>query len=293
MQEAGYKVYSVAKQCQKNANFPTLDDPNPENDKTFNLALRNKNLQQTDLIILNDCDGDRIRVACRHQEKFHKLSGNQIAVILLFFLLKEKKQTGYIYRSFVSSPLTDVIAKDFNCTVIKTDAGFHNLAEAYKNKSEKKFILAFEESLGYLPSLQINNDKDGIQTALLITEIANFYQTKNKTLIDCLQDIYEKYGYFISKTTRYSLQKLNWKDCQEKFKQIKIINGEKVIENKKTESNKIYFLKLKNNSTIAMRCSQTEPIIKIYFNLFQEKNQNKTALIKMINEFNQQINIKT
>lgn len=42
-----------------------------------------------------------------------------------------------------------------------------------------------------------------------------------------------------------------------------------------------------------MRCSQTEPIIKIYFNLFQEKNQNKTALIKMINEFNQQINIKT
>ena len=38
-------------------------------------------------------------------------------------------------------------------------------------------------------------DKDGVQSIILACEATNYYKTKNKTLIDVLNELYAEFGY--------------------------------------------------------------------------------------------------
>ena len=125
-------------------------------------------------------------------------------------MLRERQKKGALFRSYVSTSLVDKIARDFNCQIIKESTGFNNLAQKYRHYQADQFILAFEESIGFLPSIKINNDKDGIQSALLIAEIANFCKQQQMTLIDYLDQIYQKYGFFIETTKKYCARKCSW-----------------------------------------------------------------------------------
>ncbi len=57
------------------------------------------------------------------------------------------------------------------------------------------FIFGAEESYGYLLGTH-SRDKDAIVSCCLIAEMALHFKKQGKTLIDFLEDIYQKYGVF-------------------------------------------------------------------------------------------------
>ncbi|MDU4936260.1 MAG: phospho-sugar mutase, partial [Peptostreptococcaceae bacterium] len=121
-------------------------------------------------------------------------------------------------------------------------------------------------------------DKDGVVSALLISEMAAFYYDKGMTLYEGLEEVYKKYGYYKEELVSMTLKGI---DGMEKIKymmanfrnsniqEIANIKVEKIndyklgIENL-PKSDVLKFI-LEDGSWIAVRPSGTEPKIKFYF----------------------------
>lgn len=272
LKKAKYDVDIVKEQCNYDSEFSTLKDPNPENDSSFDFSIK-KALEyekKPELIIINDSDVDRMRVAVWNGNEYEMLVGNQIAAIFIYFFLKELKLKGSIFMTFVSTNLIYKIAQDFKCKVEKTMTGFYNLAEKYLKEDLKTFLFAFEESLGFLPYRSLSNDKDGLQSSLLISEITSYLKyKKNINLLEYLDQISEKYGYFDYRQLRIKLVE---KTQVEKI--IKIIKSLKKLNNIPIKKIVTYFGENLDNlhqiffddgSWVGCRPSVTEPVFKFYF----------------------------
>lgn len=278
LQRRKFKLLTVPLQHDFDPNFKTLQDPNPEHDQTFNLlkATANKNnaLANT-LLITQDCDGDRVRIAVKTAQTWKLFHGNEIATIIVYFFLNELQWNGTIYRSWVSTPLIDRIAAQFQQTVVTTDTGPTNLALAYTKKAQD-FLFAFEESLGFLPSLKVNSYKDGIFTAQTIAEIANYLvHQKNQNLATYLEKIYHQFNHYSYAQFRFDLTKeqlllpnlLHVIQKWDKIGLYKITNRQFLPNQTKF---RLLILKLGNQAQIALRFSATEPIFKVYFTVINK-----------------------
>ena len=74
--------------------------------------------------------------------------------------------------------------------------GFKFIAEIIEKLDNKNdFLFAAEESLGYLAGSFVR-DKDASIAALLAAEMVSELKDQGKTLVEYLDEIYEKYGYF-------------------------------------------------------------------------------------------------
>ena len=66
---------------------------------------------------------------------------------------------------------------------------------------EGRFILGLEESYGYLSGTYVR-DKDGVNASLLICEMAGYYSRLGMTLEQVLENLYQRYGYYLN--TQYT-----------------------------------------------------------------------------------------
>ena len=131
-------------------------------------------------------------------------------------------------------------------------------------------------------------DKDGVQSTILACEAANYYKTKNKTLVDVLNELYEEFGYLEDIQENETLPGIDGlaeiKRIVEEFrtKDIKEIEGRKVIKkvdykdgiNGLPPSNVIKLF-LEDGSWVVIRPSGNEPKIKYYKNLWKSNNNSK------------------
>ena len=58
-----------------------------------------------------------------------------------------------------------------------------------------RFQIGFEESYGYLTGMH-TKDKDAVNASMLIVEMAAFYKKQGKTLIDVLEGLYARFGFW-------------------------------------------------------------------------------------------------
>ncbi len=274
LKQRGFSVFSSSFQNDFDQNFSTLKDLNPENDQIFNV-LKNeiKSLPKSNgsLIIANDCDGDRVRIGVYQAKKWLLLHGNEVATCLVYFLFNELKRKGIVYRTWVSSPLIDRICQFYSQPILTTETGPINLATSYL-KNPQQFLFAFEESLGYLPSLKTNVYKDGIFTAQFLAEAANYLMHQQKiTLWDYLQQIYNRFGYYTYDQVRFNYRTkphLNLMTVKTFFQNQTTINQFQIIKQHylpTTTNLRLIIFELKNQNRIALRFSATEPVFKIYF----------------------------
>lgn len=206
------KVYVVDEQAQPDGRFPTVKAPNPEDTEAFTLGKALADRVGADIILATDPDADRLGVAVRSPSGFVTLTGNQIACILLEYILKTRKEFGilpdnaFAVKSLVSTSLADAICADYNVELRSVLTGFRFIGELIdKLQCENKvFVFGFEESFGFLAGDHVR-DKDAICAAALISEASIYYASLGKTLYDVLNDIYEKYGHYMEKTVSYSL----------------------------------------------------------------------------------------
>lgn len=308
LDEVGFKNVCIVKEQElPDSNFSTVQYPNPEEKAVFDIAIEMAKKDGADLIIGTDPDCDRVGVVVKDNNgEYVVLSGNQVGSLLVDYVLSNRvdeiktMNNPTIVKTIVTSELGAKIAKSYGVGCIDTLTGFKFIGEKihqYENSNEAKFIMGYEESYGYLVGTHAR-DKDGVVSALLISEMAAYYYDKGMSLYDGLQDVYSKYGYFKEELKSITLKGIDGmeqiKSIMSYFRNTEIseIADIKIIEIKDykngiddlPKSDVLKFI-LEDGTWIAVRPSGTEPKIKFYFGCNGEnKVEVDNKLEKIINE---------
>jgi len=208
---AGFENFTmVPEQAIADPEFPTVPFPNPEFSQAFDMAIALGKKEGADLLVATDPDADRLGAAVRQPSgDYQLLTGNQIASILLAYILKARKAAGQlpadsrVVKSIVSTELATKIAAAYGVEMKNVLTGFKFIAEQihqYETNHDHTFLFGFEESYGYLIKPFVR-DKDAIQSTVLLAEVAADYKQRGMTLYDGIEELYATYGYFAEKTT--------------------------------------------------------------------------------------------
>jgi phosphoglucomutase len=198
-------LHFVKEQMVPDGNFPTVKSPNPEEKEGFALAIELAKKEGADLILGTDPDADRVGIIVKNNEgQFVTLSGNQVGVMLLDFIIKGLKAKGQLpanalaIKTVVTTQMADKVAKDNGVDVANVFTGFRFIGERMKEAEEtgkNTFIFGFEESYGYLKGTYAR-DKDAIVAAMLIAQMACSYRKRGMSLYEGMESLYKEYGYF-------------------------------------------------------------------------------------------------
>ena len=304
-------VYVVPEQKEPDGNFPTVDYPNPEDKKAFQLALELAKKIEADVVLATDPDADRLGIFAKDAKtgEYMTYTGNMSALLIAEYRISQMKEkgilpsNGMLITTIVSSDLAKAIAKYYDLACPEVLTGFKNIGAVMKKAEEKKdktYVFGYEESYGCLIG-DYARDKDGIAAVMALCEAACYYQAQNKTLWDAMNDIYEKYGYYkeeqvsivregvqgaqeikemMTKMRNTDIQKignyqiLTFKDIQKNI--VKNMQTGEVKETGLPESNVLYY-ELEDNAWCCIRPSGTEPKIKLYMGIkgTSEEDANK------------------
>ena len=290
-------VTVVPEQEMPDGNFPTAPYPNPEIRQPFECALKLAETVKPDILLATDPDSDRVGIAVNQNGEYVLISGNDMGVLLLNYILERRTANGTLpnkpvaVKTIVSSELCQKIADSYDCELINVLTGFKFIGEQITILAEKneqnRYIFGYEESYGYLCG-DYARDKDAVVASMLICEMTVFYKNNGKTLLDVLEEIYQKYGYCYSTQKSFTCE---GQSGMEKIKEIMSslrnnppmeICGSKVVKindygtslsydkltNTESEitlpkSNVLSYF-LEDTSTFIVRPSGTEPKIKTY-----------------------------
>ncbi|CCF26486.1 phospho-sugar mutase [Leuconostoc citreum] len=317
LQQAGFTNYTIVKeQAVIDGDFPTVKKPNPEDAAALVMAIDYAKREGADAVVATDPDADRMGAAVKlADDTFQVLTGNQIAAVLVNYLLTAKKETntlpenGAIVTSIVSSRFASKIAASFGVTTADVLTGFKYIAatiDEYEATKSHQFLFGFEESFGYLIK-PFAHDKDAIQALVLFAEVAAYYKSQGKTFADGLQELFEKFGYFEEKTISLDFPGIHGNDEMSaiisKFRneQPKTIGGVAVNcvqdfstatetsadgQQKTLPQPKANVLKywLADGSWVAVRPSGTEPKLKFYIGVESDSQATSQAKIDVISE---------
>lgn len=319
LKQAGFEGFTlVPEQAEADPEFTTVKSPNPEEPGAFEYAERLGKEIGADILVATDPDADRLGAAVRRQDgEYEVISGNQIASLMVDYLLLAKQESNtlpdnaVVLKSIVSSEFPTVIAESYGAKMVDVLTGFKFIAEKIKQYEEDgsyDFQFGFEESYGYLVKPFVR-DKDAIQALVLIAEVAAYYKKKGQTLYDGLQALYEKHGYYQEKTISVTMSGLSGaekiKALMAKFRQQapEAFAGKKVVETQDygtsertradgqkeaidmPSSNVLKYV-LEDGSWIAIRPSGTEPKIKFYIGA---KADSQAAVNEKVTAFEKEI----
>lgn len=216
LSRAGFKnVEVVPQQEMPDGTFPTCPYPNPEIKQVFECAIEMTKTDKADLLLATDPDCDRVGIAVLTGGEYVLLSGNDVGVLLAEYMLSARKEKGTLpenplmTKSFVSTPLINLVAEKYGCKVVDVLTGFKYVGEFIskleKKGEENRFVMGFEESYGYLIGTHAR-DKDAVAASLMICEMAAYYKSKGKTLVDVLNGIYEEFGNYVNKLYNFAFE---------------------------------------------------------------------------------------
>ncbi len=317
LKKIGINATAVKEQTKKDTEFSTVAVPNPEYKETLAMGIDLAQKIGATVVFGTDPDSDRLGVAVKNKEGgFEALSGNQVGILLLDYILTRLSEDGAlpanaaVVKSFVSTSMAKAICAKYNVKLFEVPVGFKFIGEKIKiweNTHEYTFVFGFEESCGYLRGTHAR-DKDAVVASMLTAEMVCYYATKNKTVFDRLQEIYDTYGYVLDSNISIPFTGLNAMEdmnlvvnslkekpaakfdiykvstVRDYSRNVKIdieTGAESEIEKSFPLTNCIYY-ELKNGSFICVRPSGTEPKLKIYFSVkANNKATAETALAKM------------
>jgi len=289
--------------------FPTCQRPNPEEHCAFELALGLAEKTDADLLIATDPDCDRVGIAVKSENAYVLLTGNETGCLLLNYILSQKKEKNLLpedpvlIKTIVTSRMANMIAKEYGVRVIDTLTGFKFIGEQIglleQAHEESSYIFGFEESYGYLPETFVR-DKDAVSTSLLICEMTAFYKKNNSTLIEELNKLYEKHGYWKHKLLTFTFEGPNgskrMQAIMDRFRNgmladfagLQIIKSSDYLGSITTikathetgglflPKSDVMLFSLEENCEIVLRPSGTEPKLKCYLTA-TSKNEDTSA----------------
>lgn len=312
LKESGFTNITVVKeQEQPDGHFPTCPYPNPEIREAMALGMEYAKKCSADLLLATDPDCDRVGIAVPNREgEYVLLSGNATGLLLLNYICSMRQAAGTMpehpvfVKTIVTMDMAAKIAADYGVKTVDVLTGFKfigdQIARLEAEGRENDYILGFEESYGYLSGSYVR-DKDAVDGAFLICEMAAYYRSKGMGLLEVLEGLYEKYGFCLNTLHSYEFEGM---EGFEKMKGImnrlhtmasRIAEGEAVcIGGRKTEAVEDYLsgtisradkttepiaglpssdvlkFRLAGNASVVVRPSGTEPKLKLYISVSAE-----------------------
>ncbi len=283
-------IQIVKEQEMPDGNFPTCKKPNPEEYEALNLGIEYAKCYQSDLVLATDPDCDRLSIAIRIKDNFQILSANELGCLLLDYVCQNITCVNkpVFIKTIVTTDLAELIAKKYNATTINTLTGFKFIGEQIdilkKQNRENDFIFGFEESCGFLKGTYVR-DKDATVAAMLVCEMYAYYKSKDISLIERLNELYDEFGYCLN--VQHSL---TFDGAKGQAKIERIMDGVRYVL--QTLANSTIVLKkdylngidglpksnvikvfLDDKNSIIFRPSGTEPKIKIYFSIISKDKE--------------------
>lgn len=299
-------VTVVPEQEKPDGNFPTCPYPNPEIREAMELAIRLGRRTGADLCLATDPDCDRVGVAIVEDDKVTLINGNEMGAMLFDFICKNRIARGTMpqnpvaVKTIVTTEMAVAIAREYGVELRNVLTGFKFIGEQIglleKEGRQDCYIFGFEESYGYLSGAYVR-DKDAVNGAMLICEMAAYYKQEGKNLVDVLNSLYRKYGYYKSDLLSFTFEgptgmnkmkeimnRLR-KDCPADFAGHMV---ESVIdyENDDTglpRSNVLAF-SLSKGCHLVVRPSGTEPKLKIYVTAKAEDEITASRAVEKMDE---------
>ena len=290
------QLYPVREQMVLDGNFSTVESPNPENPEGFYLAIDLAKQVGSDLIIGTDPDSDRIGVMVRDGESYTGITGNQLGVLLLDYVITARRAAGTLpanagaVKSIVTTEMAKAVAEANGVHFEDTFTGFKFMAERiseWEKAGSYEYIFAYEESYGYMMGDYVR-DKDAVTASMMVAEMAAYYFDKGMNLKQAMESLYEKYGRYAEQTLNLvmpgldGLAKMKSLMAQLRSEPPKTIAGTEVFrlrdysdgsitvpelgvmgETPIKGSNVLYF-ELADGTSFIVRPSGTEPKIKVY-----------------------------
>ena len=263
-------------------------------------------------VAARDCNGE-----------YEILSGNQTGSLLAAYRVEQFKAKGIlpaegspnaaIIKTFVTSPLQEKIGLENGLKVINTLTGFKWIGEKLADwekilddamlkegialdydrmpvakkrelllKHSTWYVFGGEESFGYLCDDSVR-DKDGNAATLAVLEVAAWLKSRGKTILQYLDEIYIRYGFYMETLGNVYLEGAagaqQIKNILSSYRSHapKSIGGVGVTsmtdfgrdeifdaDGKRIPPQDFYLIKLDNGYQYAVRGSGTEPKIKFY-----------------------------
>ncbi|MCI1645233.1 MAG: phospho-sugar mutase [Olsenella sp.] len=202
-------VTVVPEQANPDGNFPTCKYPNPEFREALQLALDLAEKVKPNLVVATDPDADRMGTAIPHNGEYKLLTGNEMGVLMMDWLIKmaidrgEDPKRKVAVSTIVSSVMPDALAKHYGFEMRRVLTGFKYIGDQIdqlKDEGEEdRFLMGFEESYGYLVGTHAR-DKDAIVAVEMCVEMAAYYAERGMDLYEAMEELYKQYGYYLNGT---------------------------------------------------------------------------------------------
>ena len=315
LKKLGIHATVVEEQTKKDPEFSTVQVPNPEFKETLSMGIELAKKIGATVVFGTDPDSDRLGVAVKNDEgEFEALSGNQVGILLLDYILTRLKEenaipaNGAVVKSFVTTGMAKPICQNFGVELFEVPVGFKFIGEKIKQwekDGSHTFIFGFEESCGYLRGTHAR-DKDAVVASMLCAEMVCYYTYKGTTVFDRLNEIYKTYGYVLDCNVSIQYQGLNaMKEMNavvdalkttkvDKFDIYEIASVRDYSKDEKTDlatgevtpigspkTNCVYY-ELKTGSFVCVRPSGTEPKLKIYYSVKANNKEDAEAALKKL-----------
>ena len=303
-------VTVVPEQEMPDGNFTTCPYPNPEIREALELGLKLCDEVKPDLLLATDPDCDRVGIAVPDENGDYVLfSGNEVGAMLLEYICSERTRQGTMpknpitVKTIVTTDIIKKIAEKYGVELIEVLTGFKFIGEQIgileKQGEEDRFIFGYEESYGYLAGNYVR-DKDAVNGAFLICEMFSYYATQGISLLDKLNELFDKYGYCLNTLHSYEF---DGSAGFEKMQQIMETFHEEVGEGKKIESfagkkintvldyskgldglpkSDVLKYLLDGNCSVVVRPSGTEPKLKTYISVSAKSREDAEVIEKKI-----------
>lgn len=202
-------VTVVPEQAKPDGNFPTCQYPNPEFREALQLALDLAEKVKPNLVVATDPDADRMGTAIPHDGEYKLLTGNEMGVLMMDWLVTMAVERGedpkrkVAVSTIVSSVMPDALARHYGFEMRRVLTGFKYIGDQIdqlKDKGEEdRFLMGFEESYGYLVGTHAR-DKDAIVAVEMCVEMAAYYAERGMDLYEAMEELYKQYGYYLNGT---------------------------------------------------------------------------------------------
>ena len=312
------QVTVVPEQEMPNGNFPTAPYPNPEIRQAFEKALELAETVQPDLLLATDPDCDRVGIAVPDGTGDYVLfSGNETGCMLMEYLLSCRTAQGtmpddpFVVKTIVTSPLASRIAEAYGCRCIEVLTGFKYIGEQIEQAQQaghpERYIFGFEESYGYLAGTHAR-DKDAVVASMLICEMAAYYRSQGKSLLQMREALYQKYGVYQNTVVNKMFEGEQGMEAMQRLmghlreNRPEVIAGRRVVMYSDYETSEqtdilsgetvrltlpksnVLSYKLEGDAALMIRPSGTEPKIKAYLTASAATDAQASAVTAQLTE---------
>lgn len=198
------QVDIVGEQEKPDGRFPTAPYPNPEIREAMRLAIAKTIETGADLCFATDPDCDRIGAGVRRGNEVTLISGNDMGVLLLDYVCSHRTINPadlppVAVKTIVTTEMAVPICKKYGVELRNVLTGFKFIGEQIAmleaDGRADRYVFGFEESYGYLSGTDVR-DKDAVNAALLVCEMAANYKAQGLSLLDKLDQLRQEFGFY-------------------------------------------------------------------------------------------------